>query len=266
MSAGCTICGGGTVAEIFRATILGKHNVAFNRCGACGFISTEKPYWLDEAYSQAITKADVGLVQRNMRRIPIIQALIGTSFRGDGRFVDYGGGYGLFVRMMRDRGFDFYRYDRHCENLFAEGFEANGDSGGFELVTAMELFEHLVDPVAEVEQMLRFSRSIFFTTELVPDPPPAPGDWWYYGLDHGQHVSFYTKQSLTALARRLGLRLYSDGKRRHLLTERKISPILFRLATTYKSAIFLAPFFRRTCLVPDDYLRVTGHSQKGTNL
>ncbi len=50
----------------------------------------------------------------------------------------------MFVRLMRDNGFDFYRSDRQCENLFAKGFEASLDvSPSYELLTAFEVFEHL---------------------------------------------------------------------------------------------------------------------------
>jgi hypothetical protein len=38
----------------------------------------------------------------------------------NGTFVDIGGGYGLLTRLMRDRGFDFYWKDPHCENIFAK--------------------------------------------------------------------------------------------------------------------------------------------------
>ena len=34
--------------------ILSKHRVQFFRCTGCGFIQTEEPHWLEEAYSQAI--------------------------------------------------------------------------------------------------------------------------------------------------------------------------------------------------------------------
>jgi hypothetical protein len=50
------------------------------------------------------------------------------------------GGYGMFVRLMRDGGFDFHREDPLCDNLFAQGFDRQ-DDGTFELVTAFEVFE-----------------------------------------------------------------------------------------------------------------------------
>jgi hypothetical protein len=43
------------VSEFFgRATVLGKHDVAYFRCRGCGYVQTEEPYWLTESYSEAI--------------------------------------------------------------------------------------------------------------------------------------------------------------------------------------------------------------------
>lgn len=259
----CKICSAESVL-FSRAKILNRHDVDYFRCRVCGFVQTEEPYWLNEAYDDAISLADVGLVQRNLRRVPIVTTLIGAFFRANGKFIDYGGGYGLLVRMMRDTGFDFYRSDRHCVNLLARGFEADLEGDGtYELLTAMELFEHLVDPIGEIERMLEYSRSIFFTTLLLPDPAPQSGDWWYYVPDQGQHISFYTRKSLGVIAEKFGLTLVSDGVSRHLLTDRRVSPLIFNTVSKYKTALILAPVFRRKTLVPADYQKVTGGCFQG---
>lgn len=261
----CRICSAES-APFSRTKILNRHDVEYFRCSACGFVQTEEPYWLDEAYADAIAPADVGLVQRNLRRVPIVTALIGAFFSFDGKFIDYGGGYGLLVRLMRDAGFDFYRSDPHCANLLARGFEAEPEGNGtFELLTAMELFEHLADPIVEIERMLGYSRSIFFTTLLLPDPVPHPGEWWYYVPGQGQHISFYSRKSLEVIAERFGLTLVTDGISRHLLTDRRISPLLFSIVSKYKAALLLAPLFRRKSLVPADYRHITGDSFTGSD-
>ena len=36
------------------AKVLQKYNVDYFQCSNCGFVQTEEPYWLDEAYSEAI--------------------------------------------------------------------------------------------------------------------------------------------------------------------------------------------------------------------
>lgn len=253
----CRICSRETAA-FRRARIMGRHEVQYFHCPGCGFIQTEEPYWLAEAYADPINASDVGLVARNLATARATRAVINLLFRRDGPFVDYGGGYGLFVRLLRDAGYDFYRYDPHCANLFAKGLDAAPGEGRYELLTAFEVFEHLARPVEGVEEMLRFADSVLFTTTLVPAHLPAPEEWWYYSLDHGQHVSLYSPRSLAALAGRLGLRLYSDGASAHMLTRRRLPAPLFRLAVGRYGSRLLSPLRRRPSLIPGDYARVTG--------
>jgi len=58
---------------------------------------------------------------------------------------------------------------------------------------------------------------------LAPRPTPQPSDWWYYGLDHGQHIGFYRVETLQYLAGKFGLKLLSDGCSAHFFTEKKYS-------------------------------------------
>lgn len=53
----CKICGNKT-SYIFQAKVLGKYDVKYFHCSTCGYIQTEEPYWLDEAYSESISALD----------------------------------------------------------------------------------------------------------------------------------------------------------------------------------------------------------------
>jgi len=253
----CRICS--SPADMFaKAVILGKYDVSYYKCGDCGFVQTEEPFWLAESYSDAIANSDIGLVGRNLTLSRLTRAIIGIFFDGDGRFLDYGGGYGLFVRLMRDLGLDFQRYDKHCTNIFAQGFDAcMGDGDRYELLTAFEVFEHLVNPLEEIERMLELTDNILFSTELVPEPCPSPGDWWYYGMDHGQHISFFTRKALSFIAEKHGLHLYTSGCV-HLFTRKKMSPLFFRVTSRAKVGMALSVLFRRESLLHNDWLKSLG--------
>jgi len=216
-------------------------------------MQTETPYWLGESYSSAINRGDVGMVTRNLMLAEITKAMLVFFFRGKSKCLDYGGGYGLFVRMMRDKGFDFYWSDSHCENIFAKDFEMINDNEQFDFLTSFEVFEHLQDPVEEAERMLKHSKNIFFSTELIPASSPKPGEWWYYGLDHGQHISFYTKKSLEKLAEKFNLNLYSNGKNIHLITERKINKLLFKFLSYSQISKPLNLLFRKKSFLEADH-------------
>ena len=108
----------------FSARVLGKYDATYYSCTACGFMQTEEPYWLAESYANAINEIDIGPVDRAIRGANLIEGMVLSSFDKDARFIDYGAGYGILVRLMRDRGFDFYWHDRYCNNLFATHFVA----------------------------------------------------------------------------------------------------------------------------------------------
>jgi len=254
----CRICSAKT--RVFgHGTILGKHDVAYYQCGACGFVQTDDPVWLNDAYTEAINRSDIGLVRRNLVLSIQSSAIISMFFDHRKKFIDFGGGYGLLVRLMRDRGYDFYRSDAHCTNLFARGFDAEPvGTGQYELLTAFEVFEHLVDPAAKLKFMLSYSSSILFSTELVSVPAPHPDAWWYYGLDHGQHVSFFTLQSLRILAKRFGLNLYTNSRSLHLLTRKKLSLRAFALLSRDKVARLIDLVISERSLLPADYKALTG--------
>lgn len=243
------------------ATLLGKYDVQYYRCSSCGFIQTESPYWLEEAYAEPIAATDIGMVSRNLSLAKKTRALIPVFFDSRARFLDFGGGYGLFVRLMRDAGFDFYRLDRLCPNLFAAGFNGyETQQGEYELVTAFEVFEHFEDPLDEISGVLRFSDNLLFTTLLIPPHNPRPGEWWYYGLEHGQHVSFFSARALAEVGKRLSLKLVSDGKFLHLLTKKRISPILFKIVLYPKVTTALALLLRRRSMLSQDFFGLTGRA------
>jgi glycosyltransferase involved in cell wall biosynthesis len=233
----CKICESDS-HNFAQGRLLGKYDVDYYQCSNCGFVQTEEPYWLEEAYSQAIASSDVGYAYRNLMFSQISKSLLFNFFNHEARFLDYGGGYGLFVRLMRDAGFDFHWLDKFCQNIFAQGFEIDqAKKNEFELVTAFEVFEHLVHPANELEELLKISRNILLSTELLPENNPKPDEWWYYVLHEGQHISLYTIKSLQVLAAKFGLNLYSNGASLHLLTEKEMPEDLFEKLATGKLGV-----------------------------
>ena len=231
MTRPCTLCGSER-RRVFTATVLGKHDVDYFHCEHCGLLQTQEPYWLDEAYGEAIADADTGLVQRNLATARRLSAVLYFCFERDGTYLDSAGGYGLLTRLMRDIGFDFYWHDEFCANRFARGFEGARIDGPATAVTAFEVLEHVPNPLQFVGDVLRDneSRTLIFSTELFAGPPPDPDAWWYYAREAGQHISFYQRRTLQFLADRLSLTLYSN-RSFHILTDRRINATLFDFLT-----------------------------------
>ncbi|MGD1699641.1 methyltransferase domain-containing protein [Dapis sp. BLCC M229] len=76
--------------------------------------------------------------------------IIDQLFNPEGKFLDFGGGYGLFTRLMRDIKYKFYWQDKYCKNLFAQNLKAIPEQK-YELVTAFEVLEYLVNPITEIK-------------------------------------------------------------------------------------------------------------------
>lgn len=208
----CPICGK-SFHQAFVAKVLNKYDAMYEQCDGCGFLRAHEPHWLDEAYSSAIAAADTGLVARNIAISKKIAGILYLVFgeRGEGRYLDVAGGYGMLVRLMRDIGFDFYWADKYCENLFARGFEHKLNDVPCRAVTAIEVMEHLVDPVSFVKETITSNDAdaLIFTTELYAGGIPRPEDWWYYSFSTGQHIGFFRRQTLEILAARLGFHFVS---------------------------------------------------------
>lgn len=206
----CRLCGADTGAA-FSMKLLGRHDVTLYRCSACESLQMQRPYWLEEAYSSAIAVMDTGAVERNL----ICQAgiaLVARVFGLKGRVLDFGGGTGLLCRLLRDRGHDAYVYDKYATPEYARAFSVasiDRDSPPVDLLTAIEVLEHLDNPGAQVEELFAIRPKVLVATTL-PYNGEGP-DWWYLCPEMGQHVFFYSRRALRQVADRFGYTYFERG-------------------------------------------------------
>ena len=218
----CIVCDS-KITYLFNADILKKYSVKYFFCSNCGHIQTEKPYWLDEAYNNPINDSDTGILQRNLNYSNRLAPLLWKEFGKRGKYLDWAGGYGVFVRLMRDIGFDFSWSDSYTANIFAKNFEPS-ENDKFDLITCFEVFEHLYSPIQELESLLTKAENILISTELFDDNNiPNEDEWYYYNAKHGQHISFYSYKTLTYVAERYGMHLITNRRDLHLLSRNKLN-------------------------------------------
>ena len=234
--------------------VLGAYTGEFWQCLKCNYAFLKDPSWLEQAYASAINSVDIGPLNRCIETTRIVKVLIDLYHPGKGVGLDYGGGYGLFTRRMRDLGYRFLWYDTYCENLLAKGFEGRlTGRERYETITAFEVLEHLVNPRTELDQILSSCESFIFSTLLIPEPRPPFDQWWYYGPEHGQHVSFYSKLSLKKIAGRHGKRLITNGSDFHMITSKKVNERWFPWLTKRRVAALLSIVKRPPSLLGADF-------------
>jgi hypothetical protein len=94
LEAKCRCCGCSEIQYLWHGTLIG-FNVAYFECQRCMYIQTERPYWLEKAYSDVINNSDTGILTRNFvnaRKVVVTLGLLGAT---NGRVVDFSAGYGL---------------------------------------------------------------------------------------------------------------------------------------------------------------------------
>ena len=222
----CPICGGATSplgvvdfsksCEEARGRILPPSGVAvsYQCCEDCGFcFAPEIARWSLEEFEQRIYNdgyAQVDPDYRDARPRANAANLAGTFGERSRsiRHLDYGGGSGLMSRLLRESGWQSRSYDPFVDR----GLDP-ASLGGFDLVTAYEVFEHVPDVkrlAAELSALLDGDGLILFST-LVSDGHLGPGgplDWWYAAPRNG-HISLYSRQSLALLGASEGFNFMS---------------------------------------------------------
>lgn len=216
----CPVCD--TAMEPYdKAVVMHKYDAVYHRCPGCGLVAIRDTPWLEEAYTSAIHDADQGLLRRARRYSLVASTVIRSEKLADGRFLDWAGGYGVFCQVMRDRGLDFWQHDDYATPVFARDYQHAGDDP-FTMATAFEVMEHLYDPRAELAGLAARTDYLLFSTELLPEPPPRVGDWWYYMPEVGQHITFHTPTSLRLLAESLGYELTTNERNWHLFHRKPV--------------------------------------------
>lgn len=208
----CPVCSS-EMKPLFSKLLLKKYKVPYQQCSHCRFVQTASPYWLEEAYEEAISEYDVGLLRRNLRfsgtLIPYFNLLMGPEDRG----LDVSGGYGIFTRLMRDKGFDFYTTDPYCKNIFAKGFEPGLEFKAL-VFTLFEALEHVENPLAFLQAQIEKWQAEYFVISAEPYLDEAPdSEWWYLMPESGQHISFFHPDTFKEIAKHIGWHhLALDGK------------------------------------------------------
>lgn len=243
----CLICGW-TSSREFAVCLLGDTARYLYRCQHCKSYFFPNPDWLERAYASVIHAKDTGVLQRAIDIGNVLTALLVGVDATSKKFLDFGGGWGVLARLMRDRGFDFSNCDPLCPSLFPL---PTGSSEDASFVTLVEVLEHLPDPLGTLLPVSASWETLFISTHLAPPTGITP-EWWYLLPETGQHVLFPTLHGLEIIAERMNMHLISNGRNLHLMTRgpatRRAHFMIRNQKFAWTVGAICAPFLRRRAL------------------
>jgi SAM-dependent methyltransferase len=207
---------------------------ALRRCDACGFAYVRDPLAeVSGVYSRAYYEGrgadplvdylfELEHPERTVRRLEwsglfrMVEALAGPM--AGRRWLDFGCGNGGLVRVARTRGIDAVGFE---EGWIAGRARAAGIpilrrdelDGPFDVVTAVEVLEHVLDPVAELRLVRSLLRAggLFLLTTGNAAPYRDGLDRWRYVVPE-IHISFFEPRTLEVALRAAGLRPQRAGR------------------------------------------------------
>jgi hypothetical protein len=252
----CIACLSGNLKTIFSIKILSKYDGELLECESCKSYFFKEPFWLEEAHKNAISNLDVGIVERNL----IFKNLMMAALPGSNKkYMDYGAGTGLLVRMLRDRGLEFEYQDQFAQPTFPVNFSHDNStiSSKYNAITIFEVFEHLHDPRNVLVQLGALTDLLIFSTELSSEENMSP-DYWYLQPLSGQHINFVTHDGLERLGKTMNYNLYSNNKNLHCYYRGKLSKRV-KLAISFPKVAWVLGLLldlklRKKSLVERDYL------------
>jgi SAM-dependent methyltransferase len=227
----CRLCGSASTAYAGSAT--GRKSgrrFELRRCSSCSFAFVAEP-WLDyaEIYDEGYYRgqgADPSVdyageaedPERTVRRHEWRGVLARVRSLADAgpatEWLDYGCGMGGLVSHLRREGLDGavgFEQGWCAAQLAARGVphitedELPAHAGTFDVVTAIEVIEHVVDPVAELRKVRALMRpgGLLFLTTGNPAPFRDRLASWRYVVPE-VHISFFEPQTLAMALDRAG--------------------------------------------------------------
>ena len=187
----CPLCGGECSKESYPINKahpsrisgfdLSQVAVGVSSCVGCGhqfiqpvpttrFLAAYYAYYITQAKENFYRRRQLIEIPTSFRqvygeRLSRIQAVVG----GTGSLLDVGCGFGMFLRLAKEYGFDVSGVEAnadaakwlketceiHVERCLFENFET---SQGFDVITMWDLLEHLADPIAALRKAFALLR------------------------------------------------------------------------------------------------------------
>ena len=223
----CAICA--SESELVSALNVLRADRHLFRCRKCGFVFFSNVDWLQVAYQQSYTQADTKWLGRSLWGARFIDTVCKTFFPFKAteniEIFEFGAGYGVSSQFLSDLGYSVSAYDRYAQIKHFDGFISSSEKVSADVSFALEVAEHIpAESLDELKHLLKSSPIALISTEVPPVQNTDLLNWEYLGLHHGQHVSFFSMNSLKHLSKQIGKRLITDGRWLHLFVDHNFFP------------------------------------------
>jgi SAM-dependent methyltransferase len=181
--------------------------IYYSRCSNCGFcFAPEFSTWSQEEfltriYNDDYVRVDPEYIETRPKRIAAFLLSMFPKLPGSVRHLDYGGGNGLLAKILRESNWNSIS----CDPLLDGNASLDG-LGKFDLITAIEVFEHVPDLqklISDLRFLLAPDGLVLFSTVVSDGEIHANQrlNWWYASPRNG-HISLFSRKSLAILAQR----------------------------------------------------------------
>jgi 2-polyprenyl-3-methyl-5-hydroxy-6-metoxy-1,4-benzoquinol methylase len=232
----CRICGTRTVSAGTRWGRFEQRLFHLCRCPSCRFAFVTDPCRdYERMYSEAyyrgkgadrlvdyvfeLERPDETVRKYEWRGVwHVVQSLAGVTTQT--RWLDFGCGMGGLVRFLRSKNVEAVGFEESsaAQSATAAGIpmlsecDIAGMSGHFDVVTAIEVLEHVEDPIVTlrlIRRLLKPDGLLFLTTGNAAPYRDRLASWSYVTPEI--HISFYEPRTLHAALERCGFRPESRG-------------------------------------------------------
>jgi SAM-dependent methyltransferase len=232
---GCPICGNDTAELATIRSDFSHDDFLFRRCDSCGLVFVANPsenfaslynaaYYRGDGADSFVNYTEEMDNPNTIRAYEwrgITRAVESVCATADVRWLDFGCGLGGLVRYARAHGFpNVYGYDQGWGADWARehGIELLDDqqlreqAGTFDVVTAIEVVEHIPGPLGTMEQIASLLKpgGVFFLTTGNAAPHRDSFTSWKY-VHPDIHVAYFEPRTLSEAYRRVGLEPVEAG-------------------------------------------------------
>ncbi|MBL4655740.1 MAG: class I SAM-dependent methyltransferase [Bacteroidia bacterium] len=192
------------------------------RCNNCGFVFMKSiptneeltSYYSSYSYSKEQYLSPITIDSYNLLLYEL------ECFRKTNKILDVGCGVGFFLQQAKKRGWD--AYGTEFSNKAVEICKDKGinieqgvldisryENESFDVITSIEVLEHINNPKEEIEKICNLLRrgGLFYCT--TPNFNSLSRYYLkanYYNIVYPEHLAYFTKSTLTQLAKKEGLR------------------------------------------------------------